>query len=103
MFSIINITNTGFKILQHRFEIENSDGSRETKTSTLCEYGAPTGSGGYSAMAKLVGVPCGVGKSSSYIILVPKFQYSFSRDSLQLGSLSLTAFAIQNFRPQCIS
>jgi saccharopine dehydrogenase (NADP+, L-glutamate forming) len=49
-----------FVILQHRFEIENSDGSKETKTSTLCEYDAPTGSGGYSAMAKLVGIPCGI-------------------------------------------
>ena len=47
-------------LLQHKFEIENKDGSRETRTSTLCEYGAPTGSGGYSAMAKLVGVPCAV-------------------------------------------
>jgi len=63
----MNITNTGFKILQHRFEIENSDGSKETKTSTLYEYGAPTGSGGYSAMAKLVGIPCGIGKSSSLV------------------------------------
>jgi saccharopine dehydrogenase (NADP+, L-glutamate forming) len=47
-------------ILQHKFEIENKDGSRQTRTSTLCEYGAPTGSGGYSAMARLVGIPCGV-------------------------------------------
>ncbi|KAI2642132.1 Apo Saccharopine reductase [Xylaria nigripes] len=47
-------------MLQHKFEIENKDGSRETRTSTLCEYGAPIGSGGYSAMAKLVGVPCAV-------------------------------------------
>lgn len=47
-------------LLQHKFEIEHKDGSRETRTSTLCEYGAPTGSGGYSAMAKLVGVPCAV-------------------------------------------
>ena len=53
-----------FKLLQHKFEIENKDGSTETRTSTLCAYGAPTGSGGYSAMAKLVGIPCGVGKSS---------------------------------------
>ncbi|KAI1763036.1 Saccharopine dehydrogenase [Hypoxylon sp. FL1150] len=44
-------------MLQHRFEIENKDGSRETRTSTLVEYGDPKG---YSAMAKLVGVPCGV-------------------------------------------
>jgi len=48
-------------MLQHKFEIENKDGRKETRTSTLCEYGAPTGTGGYSAMAKLVGVPCGVG------------------------------------------
>ncbi|ETS76694.1 Saccharopine dehydrogenase [Pestalotiopsis fici W106-1] len=46
-----------FVMLQHRFEIENKDGSRETRTSTLCEYGEPKG---YSAMAKLVGVPCAV-------------------------------------------
>ncbi|TRX97303.1 hypothetical protein FHL15_001581 [Xylaria flabelliformis] len=39
-------------MLQHKFVIENKDGSRETRTSTLCEYGAPVGSGGYSAMAK---------------------------------------------------
>lgn len=51
-------------MLQHKFEIENKDGSKEVRTSTLCEYGAPIGSGGYSAMAKLVGVPCGIGKSS---------------------------------------
>ena len=43
--------------LQHRFEIEHEDGSKETRTSTLCEYGDPEG---YSAMAKLVSVPCGV-------------------------------------------
>lgn len=55
----------GAKFLQHNFEIENKDGSRDTITSTLCEYGAPIGSGGYSAMAKLVGIPCGVGKSSN--------------------------------------
>ncbi|KKA29156.1 hypothetical protein TD95_003527 [Thielaviopsis punctulata] len=49
-----------FVMLQHKFVIENADGSRETRTSTLCEYGEPYGSGGYSAMAKTVGVPCGV-------------------------------------------
>lgn len=48
-------------MLQHKFEIENADGSRETRTSTLADYGAPIGSGGYSSMAKLVGVPCGIG------------------------------------------
>lgn len=44
-------------MLQHKFEIEHADGSRETRTSTLCEYGVPNG---YSAMAKTVGVPCAV-------------------------------------------
>ena len=44
-------------MLQHKFEIENKDGSKETRTSTLVEYGDPKG---YSAMARLVGVPCGV-------------------------------------------
>lgn len=43
--------------LQHRFDIEHADGKHETRTSTLCEYGEPKG---YSAMAKLVGIPCGV-------------------------------------------
>lgn len=57
-------------MLQHKFEIENKDGSRETRTSSLCEYGAPIGSGGYSAMAKLVGVVCGVGKST-YFLEIP--------------------------------
>ncbi|EMC97322.1 hypothetical protein BAUCODRAFT_33041 [Baudoinia panamericana UAMH 10762] len=49
-----------FVMLQHKFEIEWPGGKRETRTSTLCEYGEPEGSGGYSAMAKLVGVPCAV-------------------------------------------
>ncbi|KAF8457969.1 Saccharopine dehydrogenase [Terfezia claveryi] len=44
-------------MLQHKFEIELADGKRETRTSTLVDYGIP---GGYSSMAKLVGVPCGV-------------------------------------------
>ncbi|OAT03013.1 saccharopine dehydrogenase (NADP+, L-glutamate forming) [Blastomyces dermatitidis ER-3] len=44
-------------MLQHRFEIEHADGSKETRTSTLCDYGDPNG---YSSMAKLVGIPCGV-------------------------------------------
>lgn len=47
-------------MLQHKFEIEHSNGSKETRTSTLCEYGAPYGASGYSAMAKLVGVPAAV-------------------------------------------
>ncbi|EAW25037.1 saccharopine dehydrogenase (NADP+, L-glutamate-forming) [Aspergillus fischeri NRRL 181] len=44
-------------MLQHKFGIEHKDGSKETRTSTLVEYGDPNG---YSAMAKTVGVPCGV-------------------------------------------
>lgn len=47
-------------MLQHRFEVEEADGSKKTITSTLVEYGEPTGPGSTSAMAKLVGVPCGV-------------------------------------------
>ena len=44
-------------MLQHRFEIENKDGSKAVRTCTLVDYGDPKG---YSAMAKLVGVPCAV-------------------------------------------
>ncbi|EXJ80293.1 saccharopine dehydrogenase [NADP+, L-glutamate-forming] [Capronia coronata CBS 617.96] len=44
-------------MLQHKFDIEWKDGSTETRTSTLCDYGDPNG---YSSMAKLVGVPCGL-------------------------------------------
>ncbi|KAI9796223.1 MAG: Saccharopine dehydrogenase [NADP(+), L-glutamate-forming] [Candelina submexicana] len=44
-------------MLQHKFGIEHKDGKKETRTSTLVDYGDPKG---YSAMAKLVGVPCGV-------------------------------------------
>jgi saccharopine dehydrogenase (NADP+, L-glutamate forming) len=44
-------------MLQHKFEIEHKDGSKETRTSTLVDYGDPNG---YSSMAKLVGVPCAV-------------------------------------------
>ncbi|KAI1326116.1 saccharopine dehydrogenase [Xylariaceae sp. FL0255] len=46
-------------ILQHKFEVELKDGTKQTRTSTLCEYGS-TEPNGYSAMAKLVGVPCAV-------------------------------------------
>ena len=49
-----------FIMLQHKFEIEHKDGSKEMRTSTLCDYGEPEGSGGYSVMARLVGVPCAV-------------------------------------------
>ncbi|KAI0886034.1 saccharopine dehydrogenase [Annulohypoxylon maeteangense] len=46
-------------MLQHKFEVELKDGTKQTRLSTLCEYGS-TAPGGYSAMAKLVGVPCAV-------------------------------------------
>lgn len=49
-----------FVMLQHKFRIEWADGKKEMRTSTLTAYGEPTGSGGYSAMARLVGVPCAV-------------------------------------------
>ncbi|KAJ1673129.1 saccharopine dehydrogenase (NADP+, L-glutamate-forming), partial [Spiromyces aspiralis] len=39
-------------LLQHHFEIENKDGSKETRTATLLEYGDPNG---HQAMAKTVG------------------------------------------------
>jgi len=38
--------------LQHKFEVENKDGSKETRLSTLVEYGS-SDPNGYSAMAKL--------------------------------------------------
>lgn len=44
-------------MLQHKFGIEHKDGSKETRTSTLVDYGDPNG---YSSMARLVGVPCAV-------------------------------------------
>ncbi|PVU97631.1 hypothetical protein BB561_000439 [Smittium simulii] len=43
--------------LQHTFEIINSDGSEETRTSTMLEFGIPNGE---SAMARTVGIPCGI-------------------------------------------
>ncbi|TIC26651.1 saccharopine dehydrogenase [Wallemia mellicola] len=44
-------------MLQHKFGIVWKDGSKETRTSTLLDYGVPNG---YTSMAKLVGVPCGI-------------------------------------------
>ncbi|KAI9293025.1 saccharopine dehydrogenase [Neoconidiobolus thromboides FSU 785] len=44
-------------ILQHRFDFVTKEGKKETLTSTLLEYGEPNG---YSAMARTVGVPCGI-------------------------------------------
>ncbi|KAF9437322.1 saccharopine dehydrogenase (NADP+, L-glutamate-forming) [Entomortierella beljakovae] len=44
-------------MLQHKFEVELKDGTRQSRTSTILEYGNPEGA---SAMARLVGMPCGV-------------------------------------------
>lgn len=44
-------------MLQHKFEIEHKGGEKETRTSTLIDYGDPKG---YSSMARLVGTPCAV-------------------------------------------
>lgn len=38
--------------LQHKFGIELADGTKQVRTSTLCEYGS-TEPNGYQAMAKL--------------------------------------------------
>lgn len=43
--------------LQHKFIVELANGKKETRFSTLVEYGVP---GGYMAMAKTVGIPCGI-------------------------------------------
>lgn len=61
-------------ILQHKFGIEWADGTTETRTSTLVDYGVP---GGYSSMAKLVGVPCAVA-----VMEVLKHQGEFSKPGL---------------------
>jgi len=64
--------------LQHRFEVETKDGVKETHTSTLVEYGIPNG---VTAMAKTVGVPCGIatqlildGKITKKGVLAPMSQ-----------------------------
>jgi saccharopine dehydrogenase (NADP+, L-glutamate forming) len=44
-------------MLQHKFEIEHSNGKKETRAGTLCEYGDLKG---YSSMARIVDAPCGV-------------------------------------------
>lgn len=46
-----------FIMLQHRFVVEWADGARDTLTATLEAYGDPAG---HSAMARYVGVPCGI-------------------------------------------
>ncbi|WRT68637.1 spermidine synthase [Kwoniella shivajii] len=45
-------------LLQHTFEVINVDGTEQTIKATLEAYGDRNG--GHSAMARLVGVPCGV-------------------------------------------
>jgi saccharopine dehydrogenase (NADP+, L-glutamate forming) len=82
-------------MLQHKFEIENKDGSRETRTSTLCDFGDPNG---YSAMAKLVGVPCGVavkmvldGTISEKVGILPSSSFIFPLSlSSKKGEMMLT-------------
>lgn len=74
-------------ILQHKFGIEWADKTTETRTSTLVEYGVP---GGYSAMAKTVGVPCAVAvrqvlngtisESGIHAPVVPKFAYPLMKE-----------------------
>ncbi|EKM50846.1 uncharacterized protein PHACADRAFT_187523 [Phanerochaete carnosa HHB-10118-sp] len=44
-------------MLQHKFIVEWADGKIDTLTSTLEAYGEPDG---HSAMARLVGLPCGI-------------------------------------------
>ncbi len=50
-------TERDMVFLQHRFGVELKDGSKQTRTSTGLWYGEPNG---VSAMAKTVGVPCGI-------------------------------------------
>ncbi|WVQ79576.1 spermidine synthase [Cryptococcus sp. DSM 104549] len=45
-------------LLQHTFEVVNADGTENTISATLEAYGDRNG--GHSAMARLVGVPCGL-------------------------------------------
>jgi len=44
-------------MLQHKFVVEWKDGKTDITTSTLEKYGEPRG---YSAMARTVGIPCGI-------------------------------------------
>lgn len=74
-------------ILQHKFGIEWADKTTETRTSTLVEYGVP---GGYSAMAKTVGVPCAVAvrqvlngtisEPGVHAPVTPKFAYPLMKE-----------------------
>jgi len=46
-------------LLQHTFIVEKANGQKETHLSTLLEFGEPAPKG-TTAMAKTVGVPCGI-------------------------------------------
>ncbi|EDO18739.1 hypothetical protein Kpol_1028p12 [Vanderwaltozyma polyspora DSM 70294] len=50
-------TERDMVVLQHKFGIEWKDGTTETRTSTLVDYGKL---GGYSSMAATVGFPCAI-------------------------------------------
>ena len=50
-------TERDLVMLQHKFVVEWADGTTDTITSTLEAYGEPDG---HSAMARLVGLPCGI-------------------------------------------
>ena len=47
-------------MLQHKIEIENKDGSKETRTSTLFDYGDPMG---YSSMGDYLGAATSIATS----------------------------------------
>lgn len=55
-------------ILQHKFEIEWKDGSKETRTSTLLDYGIPNGE---TSMSRTVGIPCAI---ATQLLLDGKFK-----------------------------
>ena len=46
--------------MQHIFEIEESNKSKKTLTSTMYQVGEKKSSGGYSAMARCVGYPAAI-------------------------------------------
>lgn len=86
-------------MLQHEFIIERADGKVETLTSTLEAYGSSTG--GPSAMARLVGVPCGIavqlvldGKISEKGILAPYDEaVSLVRSLSRVNLLLISSFS----------
>ena len=68
-------TERDMVMLQHKFTVELSDGTIQKRTSTGLWFGIP---GGVSAMARTVGVPCGIavrlileGKISERGVLAP--------------------------------